>query len=136
MSYSSLLGTRPEWLREGKFRILLQISTAKHPALGTVPIVIDLAANERQRQIMKLLFARQLWGRPFVAPPQVPEPRLAALRKAFSDTLNDPAFREEAQRAKLEITPVDGETIQREVADVFMTLPDVVAAAKNATKPK
>src|SRR5829696_771252 len=84
MSYSSLLGTRPEWLRDGKFRILLQISTGKHPALGAIPLVIDLAATERQRQIMKLLFARQLWGRPFVAPPQVLGSRIEALRKAFS----------------------------------------------------
>jgi tripartite-type tricarboxylate transporter receptor subunit TctC len=136
MSYSSLVGTRPEWLREGKFKILLQISTAKHPALSSIPVVIELAQTERQRQIMRLLFARQLWGRPFVAPPQVPEPRVAALRKAFSDTVNDQTFREEAQKAKLEITPVDGETIQKEIAEVYRTPKDVVAAAAQASKPQ
>jgi tripartite-type tricarboxylate transporter receptor subunit TctC len=134
MSYSSLTGTRPEWLRENRFNILLQISTAKHPALGAIPVVIELAANDRQRQIMRLLFARQLWGRPFVAPPDVPAPRLAALRKAFSDTMNDPQFRDEADRAKLEITPVDGDTIQKEVVDIYKTSPEVIAAAKQATK--
>jgi tripartite-type tricarboxylate transporter receptor subunit TctC len=134
MSYSSLTGTRPEWLRENRFNILLQISTAKHTALGAIPVVIELAANDRQRQIMRLLFARQLWGRPFVAPPDVPAPRVAALRKAFTDTMNDPQFRDEAGRAKLEITPVDGDTIQKEVVDIYKTSPEVIAAAKQATK--
>ena len=85
---------------------------------------------------MKLLFARQLWGRPFVAPPHVPQHRIDALRKAFSDTMNDPQFRDEAQRAKLEITPVDGKVIQQEVDEIYKTSLDVVAAAKQATKPQ
>jgi len=136
MSYSSLLGTRPEWLRDEKFRILLQISTAKHPSLGAVPMVIDLAENGRQRQVMKLLFARQLWGRPFVAPPGVPEARVATLRHAFDEAMKDATFREQAQTAKLEITPVNGELIQQEITDIYTTPPDVVEAAKQATRPQ
>jgi tripartite-type tricarboxylate transporter receptor subunit TctC len=134
MSYSSLQSTRPEWLREGRFRILLQISTASHPALDAIPMVLDLASTERQRQVMRLLFARQLWGRAFVVPPQVPDARVAALRTAFNDAMNDPSLLEEARRAKLEITPVHGETIQREIDDIYATLPDVVDAARRAMK--
>jgi tripartite-type tricarboxylate transporter receptor subunit TctC len=136
MSYSSLLGTRPEWLRDGKFRILLQISTAKHPALAEIPLALDLAETERQRQIMKMLFARQLWGRPFVAPPEVPAERVAALRNAFNEAMNDSTFRAEARRAKLEISLVRGETIQKEIIDIYATSSDVVAAAKQTTKAR
>ena len=57
-------------------------------------------------------------ARPFVAPPEVPEARVAALRNAFNDATADATFREEAQRAKLEITPVRGEIIQAEIAEI------------------
>jgi hypothetical protein len=50
--------------------------------------------------------------------------------------MNDSTFREEAQRAKLEITPVRGEAIQKEIADIYATSSDVVAAAKQITKPQ
>jgi tripartite-type tricarboxylate transporter receptor subunit TctC len=136
MSYSSLVGTRPEWLRENRFRILLQISAAKHPDLAEVPLVLDLAQTERQRQVMKMLFARQLWGRPFVTPPQVPEARVEALRRGFDEAMNDASFRDEANRAKLEITPVRGEIIEKEIADIYATPAEVVAAAVQATKPQ
>jgi tripartite-type tricarboxylate transporter receptor subunit TctC len=98
--------------------------------------VLDLAQYERQQKVMKMLFARQLWGRPFVAPPQVPEQRLDALRRAFDATMNDASFRDEAKRAKLEIAPVRGEIIQKEIADVYATPADVIAAAVQATKPQ
>ncbi len=135
MSYSSLLTTRPEWLRDNKFRILLQISTAKSPDLADVPLVIDLAATERQRQILRLLFGRQHWGRPIVAPPDVPPARVAALRKAFNDTMNDRDFRDETLKARVEITPVEGAAIQNEIAQVYTTPADVIAATVEAMRP-
>jgi len=136
ISYSSLAGTRPDWVRDHKFKILLQVSTAKHPALPETPLAIDLAATEDQRQVMKMLFARQLWGRPFAAPPGVPEARVAALRNAFDRAMSDQMLREEAQRSKLEITPVGGETIQKDISDIYLTSSDIVAAALRATRPQ
>ena len=44
---------------------------------------MDLAKNDEQRTILKLIFGRQVMGRPFVAPPGVPKDRVDALRKAF-----------------------------------------------------
>jgi len=123
-------------VRDHRFKILLQVSTAKHPVLPEVPLAIDLAATDDQRQIMKMLFARQLWGRPFAALPGVPEARVAALRDAFDRAMSDQLLREEAQRAKLEITPVGGETIQKEIFDIYLTSPAIVAAALQATRPQ
>jgi len=136
MSYSSLAGTRPDWISGEKFRILIQISTAKHPALPNIPLAIDFAASERQQQVMQILFARQLWGRPFVAPPGVPPARMAVLRNAFDQAMNNEEVRKEAERTKLEITPVAGETIQKKISDIYLTPSDVVAAALQATKPQ
>jgi len=42
--------------------------------------------------------------------PGTPPDTVAALRKAFHDTMNDPAFIAEAERQHLEIQDVDGDT--------------------------
>ena len=69
---------------------------------------MDLAKTDEQRQMLTLVFARQALGRPFLAPPGVPADRVAALRKAFMDTMKDKEFLAEAEKAQLEITPISG----------------------------
>ena len=73
-----------------------------------MPLIIDLAKTDEQRQILKLIFARQVMGRPFVAPPGVPADRAEALRKAFMATMKDKDFLADAEKAQMEITPVSG----------------------------
>jgi tripartite-type tricarboxylate transporter receptor subunit TctC len=87
-----------------------------------------------QRAILRLVFARQVMGRPFLAPPGLPPERLALLRRAFMETMKDPAFLAEAQKIKLEITPVDGEAVQKLVAEIYATPPDIVRKAAQAVK--
>jgi tripartite-type tricarboxylate transporter receptor subunit TctC len=82
-SYSSMVSQRPDLLEEKKIRILMQMSTAKHPAIPDVPLVMDLAETDRDREVMRMVFAPQVMGRPFVAPAGIPEDRVAALRAAF-----------------------------------------------------
>jgi tripartite-type tricarboxylate transporter receptor subunit TctC len=125
-SWSSVKSTRANWMSEKKITILMQLSLAKHPDLPDVPLIVDLAKNEEQRQILKLIFARQALGRPFLAPPGVPADRVAILRKAFMDTMADKEFLAEADKAQLEITPIAGEQIQKLVGEVYQT-PSAVA---------
>jgi tripartite-type tricarboxylate transporter receptor subunit TctC len=120
-SWSSVKSTRANWMSEKKISILMQLSLAKHPDLPDVPLIVDLAKNDEQRQILKLIFARQALGRPFLAPPGVPAERVTILRKAFMDTMADKEFLAEADKAQLEITPVAGEQIQKLVAEVYQT---------------
>ena len=65
-------------------------------------------------------------GRPFLAPPGIPADRVAALRKAFMDTLTDKQYLAEADKMKLEINPVSGEAVQKIVDEVHRT-PQAVA---------
>ena len=133
-SWSSVKSTHKSWIDEKKMIVLVQLSLNRHPELPDVPLVTDFAKTEEQRQILKMVFARQVMGRPYVAPPNVPEDRVAALRKAFMDTMVDPAFVTEADKAQLEINPVSGEDVDKLVKEVYATPPDVVAKAKAAAK--
>jgi hypothetical protein len=41
------------------------------------------------------------------------------LRKAFADTMKDPAFLAEAKKANLDVTPADGAELEQNVREVF-----------------
>ena len=94
-----------------------------------VPLIVDLAKTDEQRQILELIFARQVMGRPFVAPPNIPRERADALRKAFMDTMNDKDFLADAEKAQLEITPVPGDQIEKLVKDIFAASPEIAKKA-------
>jgi tripartite-type tricarboxylate transporter receptor subunit TctC len=133
-SWSSVVTARPAWIKEKKIKVLVQLSLSKHPDLPDVPLITDLATNPAQRQMLRLIFARQVMGRPFVAPPGIPPERLAALRRAFMQTLEDKDFVAEAAKARLEIDGVGGEEVAKLVKELYATPADVAKQAAAALK--
>jgi tripartite-type tricarboxylate transporter receptor subunit TctC len=128
-SWSSVKSTRMKWVEQGKIRVLVQLALERHPELPGVPLVTQMASTDEQAQILKLIFARQVIGRPFVAPPGLPPERLELLRQAFAETMRDPDFLADARAEKLEITPVPGEYIDRLVAEVYKTPKEIAVKA-------
>jgi len=135
-SWSSVKATHPDWVGQKKISVLVQLSLAKHADLPDVPLVIDLAKDDEQKQILKLIFARQVMGRPYLAPPGIPKDRAEALQKAFMDTLKDPEFLAQAEQAQLEITPVPGPDVEKLVREVYQTPPEVAAKAAKVLNTK
>jgi len=133
-SWSSVLSTHKSWITDGRMIVLVQLSLTKHPDLPNVPLVMDFAKTDEQRQILKMMFARNVMGRPYVAPPNLPADRVAVLRQAFLDTMKDKDFLAEADKMQLEINPVSGEEVEKLVKEVYATPPDVVAKAKQAAE--
>jgi tripartite-type tricarboxylate transporter receptor subunit TctC len=133
-SWSSIKSNHPQWVKDGTIKLLVQLSLDKHADLPQVPLIMDLVKTPEQRAVMRLIFARQVMGRPFLAPPGVPAGRLAILRRAFMDTMRDKAFLAEADKIKLEITPVSGEAVQKLVAEIYATPPEIVKQAAQAVK--
>ena len=80
---------------------------------------MDLARNEDERMAMELIFARQVMGRPYLAPPGTPPERLEALRRAFDATTTDPEFLADAARIDLELNPVSGREIEALLARIY-----------------
>ena len=131
-SWSSVKSTHKSWIDDKRMIILIQLSLTKHPELPDVPLVVDFAKTDEQRQILKMMFARNVMGRPYLAPPNVPAERVAALRDAFAATMTDKDFLAEAGKTELEINPVSGAEVENLVKEVYATPPDVVAKAKAA----
>jgi tripartite-type tricarboxylate transporter receptor subunit TctC len=113
--------TRPQWLAEHKINILVQIGLHKAPDLQDVPLLIDLAKNDDDRAVLKLLSASGDIGRPLFVAPEVPKERVKALREAFDTMVKDPAFLEAAKNEKFDIDPRTGEEMQQIVEDIIST---------------
>jgi tripartite-type tricarboxylate transporter receptor subunit TctC len=123
----STLRSQKNWLPQ--INLLVQFGLAKNAGLPDVPLALDRAANDEQRQVLRLLIAGQFIGRPFFAPPDIPGDRKAALRAAFDDTMKDPQFLEEAAKADLEISPITAATIDEFLGDLYRTPKGVVRKA-------
>ena len=135
-SWGTAKQRRGEWFTSGKAIPFVQFGLRKHPDLPNVPLVLDLARNDDEREVLKLLFARQVMGRPIAGPPDIPADRFAALRQAFADTMKDAAFMAMAEKMNLEYEFVSGEEVEKIVADMARASPKVVQMAIDATKRK
>ena len=131
---SSIEVQYPDWSTSGKIRILVQESNKGHPTLDAkgIPLTYSFAKSDDDRKIMELAYSQEVFGRPFILPPGVPPERVAALRKAFMETLDDKDLLADAQKMRLDITPISGEDVQALVQKVYSFPPEIVARAKQA----
>ncbi len=107
-------------IAEKKLLVIGQYGFRAHPDIPQVPL-FPTGETEEARQMFRLLYARQDFGRPFLTPPEVPAERLAALRAAMDATMRDPEFLAEAARQKLDIEPLRGTDLQDLTEKLFQT---------------
>jgi tripartite-type tricarboxylate transporter receptor subunit TctC len=121
MIYSALRTSHPDWLAQKRVRTLLQIGLQRNERMAGIPFVMDLAKSDDDRRVLRLIVGWTIMGRPFLAPPGIPEERKLALRRAFDLTMNDPAFLADAAKLRLDISPIRGATIEQFLHDVYST---------------
>jgi tripartite-type tricarboxylate transporter receptor subunit TctC len=129
-SWASWKSTKPEWLAQKKIIMLVQIGLKRDPELPDVPLLLELVGNDLDRKVMTFISAETAISRALVTTPDVPAERLDALRRAFDATMKDPQFLAEADKAKMDISPMTGEESQKIADTIVNTTPDVIARAK------
>jgi ABC-type phosphate/phosphonate transport system substrate-binding protein len=103
----------------------------KSDEMPNVPLVIDRAKTDDQRQLLKVVFSRQEFAWPFAAPPDLPQDRRQALLTAFDATLKDPEFLEDAKKLQIDINPISGAAVEKLIGDLYQT-PDAITAKVRA----
>jgi tripartite-type tricarboxylate transporter receptor subunit TctC len=121
------LKSQKNWLPQ--INVLVQFNLEKNADLPDVPVALERAKDDEQRQVLRLLIAGQYVGRPFFTSPDIPAERKAALRAAFDATMKDPQFLADAAKLDLEVSPIGAATIDAFLAELYRTPQDVVGKA-------
>jgi tripartite-type tricarboxylate transporter receptor subunit TctC len=129
-SWGSWKSTHPDWVKDKKIIVLVQVGLKRAPDLADVPLLLELANNDMDRQVLTFLSADTAIARALVTTPDTPPERIEALRRAFDATMRDPEFLAEADKALSDIVPMRGEESQKIADSVVNTPPAVVARAK------
>src|SRR5579862_7395470 len=105
---SSIRSTRPDWFPQKKVNVPIQIAATRNPLFPDSPAVAEFAKDERTKKVLRLVLSPLEMDRPILAPPGVPAERVAALRTAFHEAMNDPGFIAQAEKEGLEIREISG----------------------------
>jgi hypothetical protein len=134
--WTTLISTRPQWIKDKKINILVQLGMKPHADLKDVPRAIELAKTAEDRNVMEVVFAKFGMSRPFFAPPGVAPDRLGGLRRAFDATMRDEGFLADAKQLGMEINPVRGEDVEALVTRIMGTPAALAQRARDALKPQ
>ena len=122
-TWSGVKAKHPNWLHDGSIDILLQVGLTKELELPDVPLLIDLARNEKDRQLFQFYSSLVALGGAIAVGPGVPPLRVATLRRAFDAAMKDPDMLRDAAKIGLEIRPLGGEALQTIIFDMVRTDP-------------
>jgi tripartite-type tricarboxylate transporter receptor subunit TctC len=129
VSYSSVVGRWDDQLKSGDLHIIVQGGLEKNPALPNVPNMLDFAADQHQKTLMRLILAPQAMARPFTAPPGIPADRATILQDAFAATLKDPELLAEAKKLQIDIDLMSATEIGSLLDDLYQAPKDIAAEA-------
>ncbi len=110
MALSNLFNRRQDWIKQG-YHMFMVTSKERVKELPDTPTIWEYIKEDEKRKFIEAALVPFTTPRPWSAPPKVPQDRVQILRKAFMATLEDPKFKEDAERSALPIYPMSGEEL-------------------------
>jgi tripartite-type tricarboxylate transporter receptor subunit TctC len=132
---NSLRTTRPQWLAEGKLRILVHVAMEVDDEYKDVPRAIDFVENPLDKAALDFFLLPYEFNNPYYLPPGVPAESVVSWRKAFDETMKDPAYAAETKKRLQEVEPKSGEAVEKLVQQMYATPLDVVKRTISASDP-
>jgi tripartite-type tricarboxylate transporter receptor subunit TctC len=132
-SCASWQATKVTWRNQmdsGKIRVVLQATLKSNPDLKAVPLAINYAKSDEARTILRVADNVHVYQFPYSVAPGTPPDRLQLLQQAFIRALRDRDLIAEANKAHLEIDPVDGPTTAKTFAGLYELSPALVGKLK------
>lgn len=126
---------KAQWLPDvqaGRLKLFLQMGPKTTNEFGAVPDAFDFVKTDDDKKVLELHFKQTILGRPFAASPNMPKERLAALRKAFLETMKDREFMADAQKMNLDIDIATPEQVEQLLAQFANYPKNVIEKARAA----
>jgi tripartite-type tricarboxylate transporter receptor subunit TctC len=120
-----------DWVEAGKVHPFVRF-VAKRPSYipESAVFINNFATTDEQKQLLDVLNAADNVGRPFIMSKQAPPDRLAIVRKAFNDTMTDPAFLADMDKMQLPVNAMTGEEAEAIVEKMVTAPPKILEEAK------
>ena len=132
IDWPSLKSEKPQWLRDKTVNLLIQAAPTPDEELTKlgVPTLDSFIKDDKVREAADLVVAQQIFARPYLAPPGVPDAQAQILQKGFADTFADQSFLAEAEKARVSINPISAEKLKETVTKLYSTPADVIERAR------
>jgi len=121
---------------KGELVPVVQFGLEREDEVKNVPLMQELTDDPKIKQVLEFISAGSALGRSLAAPPGTPADRVAALRRAFDETMKDPAFLKDAGKRDAQVLPATGQATQEVVRKVLATPHDLIEMAQAAYKLK
>jgi tripartite-type tricarboxylate transporter receptor subunit TctC len=132
------LGSALDGIEAGEHTVILTDQREPTGVIEGVLTIWDVAESmpdkERALQILEAWDALSAVGRPVAAPPGVPEDRMAFLREAFDQAMNDPDFTAEAAASSRDLAYASGDDMARIAKAASEMPPDIEALFVSAIR--
>ena len=135
-TYTGYQTSKPHYLSQKLIVPLIQVGMEKEPELPDTPLMLDQPVKPEDKPLLEYMSKAITVGRPVATTPGVPADRVAALRKAFEDTLKDPEFIAEAKQQNAEVRPMTGKVLEATIRDLIEAPQSVRDRVKVALQPK
>ena len=122
-------------MREKDVNLVLQLGLSPLAEAPDVPMILDKAKTQTDRKAMELVATLNTVGRPFFGPPRMTAQATAMWRSAFAELVRNEAFLAQMERQKLDVSFLDGESLQQTVQQMMDTTPEIAEAARNSLEP-
>jgi len=120
-----VLARHPDWLKGGA-TIIYQAALTRDHLIPDVPTLPELGLTDEGKTVLRAIAATAEIGRSILTTPGVPPERLAALRKAFQDMVEDPEFVAACDKRNVMLAPATGEEMDAIVAQTMRIPKEVV----------
>ena len=129
--WDSMRGTWQKALEAGTVVVVLQTVPKPFPDLAKVPLAIDFAKTPEAKQLIEvgIHFPSKI-TKTLALPPGTPNDRAQILQKALQETVKDPDFIAEADKAKIGLAPVTADDMKKTVDGIFKLDPGILAKLK------
>lgn len=136
LNFSTAKAHYQNLLNHPDVRVLVQEDMKPNAELANagVPLAYTFLKSDADKRAAEVFYAQSMINRVFFAPPDVPADRLAALRKAFMDTIADKEMQAEAAKAGLDLDATSGDDVQALVTRLYATPREIVDRIRKATE--
>jgi tripartite-type tricarboxylate transporter receptor subunit TctC len=132
LSWSTVKSRHMDWYKNKTMNVLVQAALKKEADIPEVPLALDFATTDEQRQVLKVFLYGQEMARPFAAPPGIPADRRNALLAAFEKMLKDPEFLAEIKKLNVDLNPISAAAIDQMLKELYATPKNVLERAAQA----